>query len=71
MTRGSKKKMYYAHVFHQDPTTKDYTVRRTGAPTNELQAAIRMIEKSKQEGYVVRLGNKIPVWQNVKPVAQI
>lgn len=63
--------MYYAHVFHQDPTTRNYTVRRVGAPTNEIKSAINMIEKAKAEGYVVRLGNKIPVWHNILNPQQI
>ena len=62
--------MYYAYIFHQDPTTRKYCARRHGASTKDVETAIRMVEKCKKEGYVIRLGNKVPVWQNVKPVTQ-
>lgn len=58
--------MYYAYVFHQDPFTKKFVARREGASTRNAHAAINMVEKVKKEGYVIRLGNKTPIWNNVK-----
>ena len=62
--------MYYAYVFYQDPTTTRYCPRRVGPATKLERTAIRMVEKSAEEGYVIKLGNKVPVWQNVKPVVK-
>lgn len=60
--------MYRAFVFHQDSTNGKYNVRATGASTSEMSAAIRMVEKAKQEGYVIHIGNKKPVWHNINTV---
>lgn len=57
--------MFYAYVFHQDPTSKNFTVRRTGSMKKDAQAAIRAVEKSKKEGYVVRQGARKPIWHNL------
>ena len=58
--------MYYAYVFHQDPCTKKFVARREGVCTQNVHAAINMVEKAKKEGYVIRLGSKTPIWNNVK-----
>jgi len=58
--------MFHAFVFHQDPTSKKYVARRTGASTQDLSTAIRMVERAKKEGYVILLGRKRPVWNNVE-----
>lgn len=60
--------MFYGYVFHQDPTTSRYTSRRKGAPSDNLQSVIRAVEKSGNEGYVIKLGQKKPVWNNVKNI---
>lgn len=57
--------MFLAFVFHQDPTTEKFVSRRHGGATDNLEAAKTMVEKTKQEGYVVRLGVKKPVWHNL------
>lgn len=57
--------MYCATIFYQDPTNKKYNPRRVGSPKKQLDDAIKIIEKSKQEGYVTVLGQRVPIWHNV------
>lgn len=61
--------MYYAMVFHRDPTSYAGTstirsVRPGGYRT--LDAAIQAVVKKDLEGYVRKQGISKPVWNNVR-----
>lgn len=58
--------MFRAMVFYRDPTTYGYTTRslKVGGYSTQEQAQ-RAIERKGLEGYIVKVGQTRPVWNNV------